>query len=76
VVGSEHTLALSDDGKVYGWGNNSHGQLGLNQKVHGVFVQQPTVVQELTPDKCILQVMNLKSAFAVFSAEVSLIILV
>jgi alpha-tubulin suppressor-like RCC1 family protein len=59
-------LALSDDGKVYGWGNNSHGQLGLNQKVYGVFFQQPTVVQELTPDKCILQVMNLKSTFEGF----------
>jgi E3 ubiquitin-protein ligase HERC4 len=31
VVGNEHCLALADDGKVWAWGNNSHGQLGLSQ---------------------------------------------
>ena len=60
VVGAEHSLALTDDGKVLAWGNNSHGQLGLNQKIHGLFVQQPTVVPDLTPDKCILQVRPLR----------------
>jgi E3 ubiquitin-protein ligase HERC1 len=29
VVGAEHTLALSEDGKVWGWGNNSHGQVKM-----------------------------------------------
>ena len=27
-VGHEHTLALTDGGKVFSWGSNSHGQLG------------------------------------------------
>jgi alpha-tubulin suppressor-like RCC1 family protein/Leucine-rich repeat (LRR) protein len=29
VAGDNHTLALTDDGKVYAWGNNSNGELGL-----------------------------------------------
>ena len=57
VVGAEHTLALSEDGKVWAWGNNSHGQLGLNPKVLEAYVHQPTVVPDLSPDKCILQVL-------------------
>ena len=56
VVGAEHSLALSEDGRVWAWGNNSHGQLGLNPKVLGAYVHQPTVVPDLSPDKCILQV--------------------
>ena len=27
-AGLHHTLMLSDDGEVYGFGSNSHGQLG------------------------------------------------
>jgi alpha-tubulin suppressor-like RCC1 family protein len=29
ACGCYHTLALSDDGKVYPFGRNNHGQLGL-----------------------------------------------
>jgi RCC1 and BTB domain-containing protein len=31
--GCYHTLALSDDGKVYPFGRNNHGQLGLESSV-------------------------------------------
>jgi Regulator of chromosome condensation (RCC1) repeat len=29
AAGSEHSLAMTDNGVVYVWGNNDHGQLGL-----------------------------------------------
>jgi alpha-tubulin suppressor-like RCC1 family protein len=28
ALGQNHTLALSDEGEVFSWGNNAHGQLG------------------------------------------------
>ena len=28
AVGSEHSLALDSDGRVYGWGMNSNGEIG------------------------------------------------
>ncbi|KAL4716608.1 hypothetical protein ACJJTC_008243, partial [Scirpophaga incertulas] len=32
ACGSNHTFALSKSGAVFGWGKNSHGQLGLQHK--------------------------------------------
>ncbi|XP_014258903.1 RCC1 and BTB domain-containing protein 1-like isoform X2 [Cimex lectularius] len=32
VCGNSHTLALSDEGKVYAWGANTYGQLASNSK--------------------------------------------
>ncbi|KYN08721.1 RCC1 and BTB domain-containing protein 1 [Cyphomyrmex costatus] len=32
VCGFEHTLALTDDRKIYAWGGNSNGQLGIGNK--------------------------------------------
>lgn len=29
-----HSLALTDDGQLWGWGDNSSGQLGTGQKMH------------------------------------------
>ncbi|KAM9331112.1 putative E3 ubiquitin-protein ligase HERC3 [Gastrophryne carolinensis] len=31
--GNRHCLALSDDGQLYTWGQNNHGQLGLGQGI-------------------------------------------
>ncbi|XP_039252770.1 RCC1 and BTB domain-containing protein 1-like isoform X2 [Styela clava] len=36
VCGYAHTLALSDEGIVYGWGANSYGQLGSGNKANAV----------------------------------------
>ncbi|XP_063955724.1 probable E3 ubiquitin-protein ligase HERC1 isoform X1 [Lytechinus pictus] len=44
AVGSEHTLALTSTGDVWGWGSNSDGQLGLG---HFNTVREPVLVGSL-----------------------------
>ncbi|KAJ9577236.1 hypothetical protein L9F63_006210 [Diploptera punctata] len=34
VCGQHHTIVLTSDGRLYGWGDNKHGQLGLNPILH------------------------------------------
>jgi RCC1 and BTB domain-containing protein len=34
ACGGYHSLVLTDEGQVYSWGYNSHGQLGLGNKAH------------------------------------------
>nr|XP_022329995.1 probable E3 ubiquitin-protein ligase HERC1 isoform X2 [Crassostrea virginica] len=46
VCGAEHTLVLNSDGDVWGWGNNSEGQLGLGHTNSPV--REPQVVPCLT----------------------------
>ncbi|ROT68824.1 putative E3 ubiquitin-protein ligase HERC1 [Penaeus vannamei] len=45
AVGSEHTLALANNGDVYGWGVNSDGQLGLG---HTAAVREPQLIWTLS----------------------------
>ncbi|XP_029168902.1 RCC1 and BTB domain-containing protein 1-like isoform X2 [Nylanderia fulva] len=33
ACGFEHTLVLTDEGKVYAWGNNDKGQIGVNNNL-------------------------------------------
>ena len=44
AVGMGHSLALLDDGTVYAWGNNTMGQLGINNDQETV-VKRPTKVR-------------------------------
>ena len=43
-VGSEHVLALTDQGEVYGWGNNFNSQLGLEPGIYGDLVSKPILI--------------------------------
>lgn len=36
-IGHGHCLALDEDGKVYAWGDNAHGQLGVGHDVKRSF---------------------------------------
>lgn len=44
AVGAEHALALTSGGDVWGWGNNSDGQLGLG---HTAIVREPQLLTAL-----------------------------
>lgn len=50
AAGSEHFLALMDDGSVYAWGKNSEGQLGLGHKDN---IGIPTKIPDLGKVKSI-----------------------
>ncbi|KAL1140940.1 hypothetical protein AAG570_000868 [Ranatra chinensis] len=43
VCGLSHTLALSDEGKVYGWGSSSYGQLAMPIRNNNVFTPEQIV---------------------------------
>ncbi|XP_068081364.1 probable E3 ubiquitin-protein ligase HERC1 [Anabrus simplex] len=45
AVGAEHALALTSAGDVWGWGNNSDGQLGLG---HTAVVREPQLLTSLS----------------------------
>ena len=55
AVGSEHTLALTNEGQVWAWGSNRDGQLGLG---HYHYMIEPEVIRTLA-DKNIKQVADL-----------------
>ena len=46
--GTIHTLALSSDGKIYGWGDNNHGQIGCGRE-KGEIIANPIHLQTFTP---------------------------
>ncbi|KPA14482.1 chromosome condensation regulator RCC1, partial [Candidatus Magnetomorum sp. HK-1] len=46
--GENHNLALSDNGSVWAWGNNSHGQLGIGESGGGTETDHPEKVLLLT----------------------------
>nr|CAD7263232.1 unnamed protein product [Timema shepardi] len=46
VCGQHHTIAQSLDGRIFGWGDNKHGQLGLDPSTHP-YVYTPLELQQL-----------------------------
>ncbi len=45
VAGNKHAMALLDNGDLYVWGDNSSGQLGINNpSVEITYVTKPTIV--------------------------------
>nr|CAD7575619.1 unnamed protein product [Timema californicum] len=46
VCGQHHTIAQSVDGRIFGWGDNKHGQLGLDPSTHP-YVYTPLELQQL-----------------------------
>ncbi|MBQ4273609.1 MAG: hypothetical protein IJB94_01385 [Clostridia bacterium] len=44
-AGTDHVLAVGSDGNVYAWGNNTYGQLGIDNG--GLTVSAPTLVETL-----------------------------
>jgi alpha-tubulin suppressor-like RCC1 family protein len=52
ACGDAHTLARTEDGRVYAWGDNSAGQLGLGAAAASAFVDQrkPVLAAPLDPN--------------------------
>lgn len=44
--GAYHSLAISRSGKLYGWGDNSCGQLGLGRKKPKIFIPTEITIKE------------------------------
>lgn len=64
AVGTEHALFLSSCGKVFGWGMNSEGQLGLP---HTSLVKEPEIITELS-NKGIKQISTGRTHSAAWTA--------
>lgn len=64
AIGAEHVLFLTSCSKVFGWGMNSEGQLGLP---HVSLVREPEIITELS-EKGIKQISTGRTHSAAWSA--------
>lgn len=53
AAGKEHALALTDDGKVYAWGNNRFGQLGTGNSDTVLEAASPVLISALSDKKVV-----------------------
>lgn len=61
-AGPHHGLALTAEGRVFGWGKNSDGQLGMGESVvNNLFV--PRVISELLGTRILSVSAQKKSSF-------------
>jgi alpha-tubulin suppressor-like RCC1 family protein len=55
ACGQQHTLVMTSSGRIFVWGSNKHGQLGVDPTVHSVIVTPKEIVLPQQPDAgCIL----------------------
>ena len=48
-LGEKHAIALDDNGKLYSWGNNTQGQLGIGDVTNQTeFIGQPTLISSVS----------------------------
>ncbi|CAJ1364560.1 unnamed protein product, partial [Effrenium voratum] len=45
AAGARHSLMLTDTGRLFAMGDNTHGQLGLESRLHGSFIDAPRSVE-------------------------------
>mmetsp|Transcript_3645 Transcript_3645/g.6025 ORF Transcript_3645/g.6025 Transcript_3645/m.6025 type:complete len:484 (+) Transcript_3645:2-1453(+) len=45
AAGARHSLLLTDSGRLFAMGDNTHGQLGMESRLHGSFVDTPRSVE-------------------------------
>ncbi|CRG97767.1 cell cycle associated protein, putative [Plasmodium gallinaceum] len=57
--GSEHTLALSENGNVYSWGSNAFGQCG--QKYEKAIIRYPKIIKHFLKNKILIKYINCAS---------------
>lgn len=63
ACGARHAMAMSSTGRIYSWGWNNHGQLGLG---HRNDVNEPTLVSSLRTYKAINIVAGWRNSCAMF----------
>ena len=63
ACGARHALAMSSTGRIYAWGWNNHGQLGLG---HRDDVCEPTLVAALRKYRCMNIVAGWRNSAAMF----------
>lgn len=51
ACGGKHSLALSQDGRTWGWGCNSHKQVGLDSA--GRLIERPRVINDLSSTRMV-----------------------
>jgi alpha-tubulin suppressor-like RCC1 family protein len=55
ACGQQHTLVMTANGRIFVWGSNKHGQLGVDPTLHSVIVTPKEIVLPQQPDAgCIL----------------------